>query len=188
MRGQRASMSRFFERLDRFDAAVESRYEPLRRNGPLNRVALTASEVGDFGVVWMVLAAIPALGGSGRSGRALIRMGGALAIESLIVNQGLKRVFNRSRPERSDTPDLAPVGAIRHPTTSSFPSGHSTSAATAAVLLSETLPVPAAALWAAAGVVASSRVHVKMHHASDVVGGVCVGLAMGLLFRRVVRV
>ncbi len=174
--------------IDSFDAAVEQRWERLRSSSTVERVALTASEVGDFGVVWMVVAALPAIGGSPRQGRALIRMGAALAFESLIVNQGLKRLFKRSRPQRDSLNPTADRSAIRHPSTSSFPSGHSTSAVTAAVLLTETSPIPAPILWAAAGVVASSRVHVRMHHASDVLGGVVVGLVMGSLFRRALRV
>lgn len=186
--------------VDTFDGLVDQQWERFRANPVMARVALTASEVGDFGVVWMLVAAVPALSGSPRHGRALIRMGAALAFESLIVNQGLKRLFKRSRPDR-DALESSVAGnadrqatrqadrhAIRHPSTSSFPSGHCTSAVTAAVLLSETSPIPAPVLWAAAGVVASSRVHVRMHHASDVIGGVGVGLAVGTLIRRFIRI
>lgn len=182
--------------VDTFDGLVDQQWERFRANPVMARVALTASEVGDFGVVWMLFAAVPALGGSPRHGRALIRLGAALAFESLIVNQGLKRLFKRSRPDRDalessvarNADRQANRHAIRRPSTSSFPSGHCTSAVTAAVLLSETSPIPAPVLWAAAGVVASSRVHVRMHHASDVIGGVGVGLAVGTLIRRFVRI
>jgi membrane-associated phospholipid phosphatase len=113
-----------------------------------------------------------------------MRMGIALALESLVVNQGIKRLFRRQRPDRDDQT----THAMRKPLTSSFPSGHATSAATAAVLLGETLPVPAPVVWGAAGVVAASRVHVRAHHASDVLGGVVVGLFCGRLLRRLIRV
>ena len=172
---------------DAFDTAVDARWEKFRHSKAARRFALTASELGDFGVVWMLLAAVPALSGSPRHARALVRMGAALACESFIVNQGLKRVFKRSRPPSQLAGEAAP-NALRQPSTSSFPSGHSTSAVTAAVLLSETSPIPAPLLWAAAGAVASSRVHVRMHHASDVVGGVGVGLIVGTLLRRFFRV
>ena len=36
-----------------------------------------------------------------------------------------------------------------------------------------------------AGLIAASRVHVRIHHASDVVGGIVVGTALGLLARHV---
>ena len=56
----------------------------------------------------------------------------------------------------------------------SFPSGHATSAVSAAMMLSEDdewwpLYVVLAAL------VASSRIYVKIHHASDVAGGLAIG-------------
>jgi undecaprenyl-diphosphatase len=37
-----------------------------------------------------------------------------------------------------------------------------------------------------AGLVAASRVYVRMHHASDVVAGIAFGLGLGLVARRVI--
>ena len=50
-----------------------------------------------------------------------------------------------------------------------------------------------AALWLAAALslgalVASSRVHVKIHHSSDVIGGALVGLAVGQVAKRIWKV
>jgi membrane-associated phospholipid phosphatase len=45
-----------------------------------------------------------------------------------------------------------------------------------------------APLWfAIAAVVASSRVFVRIHHASDVVGGAFVGLGLGAIAKRVLH-
>jgi undecaprenyl-diphosphatase len=170
--------------VDRFDAAVNRWLAQLPKNTVADRISYTASEVGDFGVVWMLIAGVFALSARPVHSRALIRLGGALAFESIVVNQGLKRLFERSRP----VVDQNAIHALRKPSTSSFPSGHSTSAITAAVLLSETLPIPRPLLWGAAGVVAGSRVHVNMHHPSDVVGGVAVGYVVGRLLKHYVRV
>ena len=60
------------------------------------------------------------------------------------------------------------------PLTSSFPSGHASAAFCAAGLLSEGSRLEPA-YYALAAVVAASRVHVKIHHASDVVAGAAVG-------------
>ena len=38
--------------------------------------------------------------------------------------------------------------------------------------------------FGAAAIVAASRVYVKIHHASDVIAGVAVGLALGRIGRR----
>jgi membrane-associated phospholipid phosphatase len=37
-------------------------------------------------------------------------------------------------------------------------------------------------------IVAASRVHVKIHHASDVIGGIALGIALGELARHLVPV
>jgi undecaprenyl-diphosphatase len=170
--------------VDRLDASIEKRWEPLRTNSALQRMSYTASELGDFGVLWMFVAAVPALGGSPRHGRALVRMGIALGVESLVVNQGLKRLFRRPRPER----DSNDRHSLRTPLTSSFPSGHATSAITAAMLLPESLPGPAGVIRIAAAAVAASRVQVRAHHGSDVIGGVIAGYFCGKLFRYLIRI
>ncbi len=163
--------------LDQFDSFVDQRWNALRGNRLADRVAYTASEVGDFGVIWMFIAALHALTGSPRHGRALFRMGLTLFFESIVVNQGLKRIFKRSRPPIAD----GRQHALRKPLTSSFPSGHTTSAVTAAILLGDSSPIPKPVLYGAAALVAGSRVHTAMHHPSDVVGGVVVGFVMARL-------
>jgi undecaprenyl-diphosphatase len=72
---------------------------------------------------------------------------------------------------------------MRRPITSSFPSGHATAAFTAASVLAHT--GRGDALWfALATVVAGSRVYVRMHHASDVIAGAVLGIALGRVARR----
>jgi len=43
------------------------------------------------------------------------------------------------------------------------------------------------AYYALATVVAASRIHVRVHHASDVVGGIILGVALGALAKRAWR-
>ena len=92
----------------------------------------------------------------------------------------LKSFFRRRRPGTVDFVHRLP---LRQPRTSSFPSGHATSAFSAAALLSEE-DVLWPLYYAIAAVVATSRVYVKMHHASDVVAGAALGAAMGHSARR----
>ena len=72
---------------------------------------------------------------------------------------------------------------FRQPITSSFPSGHATAAFCAATLLAEN-ERRAPVYYALATVVALSRIHTKIHHASDVVGGIVIGLVLGRVGRR----
>ncbi len=67
--------------------------------------------------------------------------------------------------------------------TSSFPSGHASAAFMAATLLSDRSRMKP--LWyGLASIVAASRIHVRIHYASDVAVGVGVGLALGRLVRK----
>ena len=102
-----------------------------------------------------------------------------LGAESLLVNQGLKRLFRRSRP---DMGSRTHPHKIRKPQTSSFPSGHASSAVLAASILSKGSKL-APAYKVLAALVATSRIHVRAHHASDVIAGA----AVGMIFTRLIN-
>jgi undecaprenyl-diphosphatase len=167
-------------RFARFDDRVDGAFDHVRGNPVADRVFYGASELGDFSLVWFILGALRGLR-SERDWRAAVRVGVGLAVESAFVNGVIKSFFRRRRPV---TPEgFVHVLPLRRPRTSSFPSGHATSAFSAAALLSED-----DALWplyyAIAAVVATSRVYVKMHHASDVVAGAALGALMGRAARK----
>lgn len=171
---------------DRFaglDQRVERLWEKHLRHRPMvDRVFYTASEVGDFGLIWLTVGAAQAAFGPPAKVPAALRLAGALAVESVVVNAGIKSLFRRDRPQWDQHRPLR----LRKPRTSSFPSGHATSAVTAALLLTERSTPFAPLYWAMASVVASSRVHVKIHHASDVLGGLVVGAVIGGAIRKLV--
>lgn len=171
----------FEERARAFDAHADSALELLRGNVVANRTFYAASALGDHGLLWHTIGAMRALGGDRQVAEAL-RLSAALAFESVLVNVGIKSMFRRTRPLHTA---IRPF-ALRRPMTSSFPSGHATSAFCAAVLLSKADPKLRPLWYATATVVASSRVHVRIHHASDVVVGAALGYALGHLVARVV--
>ena len=71
---------------------------------------------------------------------------------------------------------------VRTPSTSSFPSGHASSATFAAIILIWMTGFPLAILWIImAGIVALSRVVVRIHHLSDIVGGLITGAILGAI-------
>ncbi len=167
---------------DRFDQRFEQLWKPLRRSPVLDRVFYTASEVGDFGMIWLAIAAAQAAVGPAPKTRVALRLAAALAVESILVNGGVKSLFRRERPAWDQQRPIL----LRQPRTSSFPSGHSSSAITAAILLSDTSSGAAAPLyWFLAAIVATSRVHVKIHHGSDVVAGLAVGALYGSVVKAV---
>jgi undecaprenyl-diphosphatase len=168
-------------RIAAFDTRVDRAFDRLRGNPASDRLFYAASELGDFSLIWLIIGATRGLRPSDRDWHAAMRVGGGLLVESVLVNGIIKSFFRRSRPswERERPRPL------RRPRTSSFPSGHASSAFTAAGLLAED-----DALWplyyAIAVVVASSRVYVKVHHASDIVVGAAIGLALGRIGRKLV--
>jgi undecaprenyl-diphosphatase len=166
------------EMVTRFDKRVDEIFDRWRgRRGP-DRVFYTASALGDHALIWLLLGALRGLR-SEHDARAAVRLGVGMGLESALVNLGIKSLFRRARPVL----EVERPFHLRKPLTSSFPSGHATSAFTAAGLLAEDDD-----LWplyyAVAFVVAWSRVHVRIHHASDVVAGTAIGVLLGHLGRR----
>lgn len=163
------------------DARVDAVFGPLRGNRIADRVFYTATALGDFGLLWLVLGLVRVLRGRPGDTRAGLRSITATGIESVVVNIGVKSLFRRRRPRPMEAHPLP----FRQPITSSFPSGHATAAFCAATLLAEN-EERAPAYYALATVVALSRIHTKIHHASDVVGGIAIGLVLGQVARRIV--
>ena len=165
----------------RLDDAADTWFEDhLRGRRLADALMYGASAAGDHGLLWLALAGLQAA--RRRDGdwkRPLVRATAGLALESILVNGPVKWLFRRTRPVN----DLPRPRHLRQPRTSSFPSGHATAAFFGAALLRDDDP-----LWplyyAIAVVVAASRVHVKIHHASDVIGGILIGAALGELARK----
>jgi membrane-associated phospholipid phosphatase len=163
----------------RFDAAVDEWFETIRGNPAVDRVATTASRLGDWSTIWHAAGLVRALAG-GRL-RESIALDIGLAAESLIVNQGVKRLFRRERPTEAGDDRYD----VRRPSTSAFPSGHASAAAFAAVTLIRWSRRRTSPLWLTmAVVVGASRAVVRIHHASDVVGGAVTGAALARLLAR----
>jgi len=162
------------------DDTVDDWWEQWRGQPVLDRVFFTATNAGEFSALWHGMGLARALRG-GWSWRTAVRFSAAIGLESLIVNQGIKRLFGRGRP--STAADNDSELHLRQPITSSFPSGHASAAFCAAAMLAPTSRVPLVVRGIAA-TVATSRIHVRLHHASDVTGGALTGALLGRVFRR----
>jgi undecaprenyl-diphosphatase len=166
--------------VDRFDDAVDATWgRAFRGHALADRVFYLASELGDFSVIWLILAAVDGLR-SDEDADASIRLSLLLLAESIVVNQGIKRVVGRPRPQVVEPRPHH----VRRPMTSSFPSGHASSAAFAAATFSQRHPRRAPLYYGLAAIVATSRVHVQVHHASDVIAGAAIGTAFARLAAR----
>jgi undecaprenyl-diphosphatase len=164
----------------RIDDAFDRALDKVRGNVVADRMFYGLSQAFNFSAGWHLINLVR-LAASPRRKREALRLAICLGIESLLVNQGVKRLFRRGRPSfDGDHPH-----SLRQPSTSSFPSGHATSAFLAATLLGSGASRRVRWTWSAlAALVSLSRPYVRVHHASDIVGGALIGRLLGRLARR----
>lgn len=151
------------------------------RNPALDGVFYPLSSAADHSLLWLATAGVREALGKARPGTT-VRLAAVLGVESAVTNLALKGLFGRIRPVLDPAPTGALPWGLRRPITSAFPSGHATAGFTAAMFLSRADPGPP--WYLLAGLVGFSRVYVRLHHTSDVVGGAVLGLAFGLAARR----
>lgn len=164
--------------IDRVDETVDAWWERSLRGKPaLDRLMYSASEAANHSRLWHALGI--AQSALRRHPRPAAELSIALLVEAALVNGVIKTAFRRRRPVSGGPRPHA----LRQPLTSSFPSGHASAAMVAAALLSRRSRW-APAYYALAMVVAASRIHVRIHHASDVAAGIGIGALVGAIARR----
>jgi undecaprenyl-diphosphatase len=137
---------------------------------PLTAVMRAFTVAGTAGALWGFLAAGAFLLTGLEPSHLLIPWVAVAA--SWTVAEGAKYLFDRARPFIWDT-EIAPL--IKTPSSSSFPSGHSATAAAGALTLSVLYPPLAPALVLAGALVVLSRVYLGVHFPFDVLAGVAIG-------------
>lgn len=120
---------------------------------------------------------LPFGGPTQRLGLAIL-MANALSHAAVQV---LKRTVVRARPC-----DVSghPLAVVDLPDPFSFPSGHAAAATAVAVTLTLAEPILAPLALPVAGLVAYSRVRLRVHHVSDVLAGAALGLGGALAAAR----
>ena len=145
---------------------------------PLDIALRAITTAANHGVLWFGVAGVAAALGR-RPRRGAIRGIASLGAASLLSNSVVKPLVGRRRPDAARTDAARRIGRV--PWTSSFPSGHSASAAAFATGLALEFPPAGLVVAPLAAAVAYSRVHVGVHYPSDVVTGAGIGVAAALV-------
>ena len=162
-------------RLERFDCALFAAV--ARSHVPwLDRTLPPLSRSANNSKLWTTIACALAAGAGRRGQRAALRGVGSIALTSLLVNQGVKRIVRRPRPALRDVPVVRRVPVA--PLTTSFPSGHAASAAAFATGVAAELAPAAVPLGVLAAAVGGSRTYVGVHYPLDVLVGGAVGVGV----------
>ncbi|MDP8950922.1 MAG: phosphatase PAP2 family protein [Actinomycetota bacterium] len=156
--------------LDRalFRAIFRFKWAPLT---PLMRAFTIA---GKAGALWGVISALAFLVTGLEASYNLFVPWVAVAA-SWTVAEGAKHLFDRARPFIYDT-EIFPL--VKTPSSSSFPSGHSATAAAGTLTLSVVYPSFAPALVLSGLLVALSRIYLGVHYPFDVLAGGLIGTAI----------
>ncbi|MBS1839126.1 MAG: phosphatase PAP2 family protein [Actinobacteria bacterium] len=162
-----------------FDDRVDALAARLRGNRIADRAMYGLSQAANHSLLWHGINLLDAAVGGPTHRRRAVRRSIVLAVDQAVVNGPVKMRFHRARPGHV----VEHPHDLRRPVTSSFPSGHASAGACAATQLSRDLGV-APLWWGLAAAVGWSRIHVGVHHASDVVGGAAIGAALARLGER----
>ncbi|MGW4424283.1 phosphatase PAP2 family protein [Streptosporangium sp. NPDC004631] len=172
---------RLMSRLGRMDRRLFAAVADARLAG-VERLLPALSRAADNSLLWAGLAAACAVSGRRPLRRAATRGLLAVSLASPLVNLVGKQIFRRSRPSSEGLPLTR---LIKVPSSASFPSGHSASAAAFATAVAMEAPLAVTApVTLLAAAVCFSRVYTGVHYPGDVLAGATVGVATGLLTRR----
>ena len=173
--------ARVLTRLDRLDLALYRRAASADVPG-LDRVLPRLTSSANHGGLWFATSAALALSGGVRR-RAALRGLLSLGLASATANIPAKLSARRARPVINPVP--VPRQLLRQPSSTSFPSGHSASAAAFAVGVALEQPALALPIGVLAAGVAYGRVHTGVHYPGDVLAGLALGAGAAYALTRV---
>lgn len=169
-----------FQPIDDF---VDEAWEHIRAIPGADAVFYGVSEAANFSKIWHALGIAQAI--VHRDPKRALMTSAALGIEASLVNGPIKSLFERDRPDV--TMEERPKN-LRQPKTSSFPSGHASAATVATAFLTPGMGRTGKFMVRGlAAVVSTSRIHVQIHHATDVAAGAATGWVLARAIRPVLQ-
>lgn len=169
--------------LNLFEANIVLWIQENLRVGFLNPVMQGITHLGDGGIFWIILSVLLLLFKKTRKVGLCCAL--ALIFDLLVVNIAIKPLVARIRPYAI----LNEITILTHqPGDHSFPSGHSAGSFACAWAFFRAYKkkwgVPALVL---ASLVSLSRLYVGVHYPTDVIAGICIGIAMAELAMLICR-
>jgi undecaprenyl-diphosphatase len=142
----------------------------------VDRLMIFITSLGNSSLVWLSTALILVLSQKNRKWGIILTL--ALIFELLLCDGILKPLVARERPFTRLTgyPEL-----IRAPLSYSFPSGHTMSSFTAAVILFARERKSGSIFLILAALIGFSRLYLFVHYPTDVLGGIVLGIALALM-------
>lgn len=137
----------------------------------LDKIMPALSIAASFSRLWLAIAALLAVFAGTKGRKTAVEGMAAIGVTSFLANVVLKGLTDRPRP----TNPVPEERELKKPDSSSFPSGHTASAAAFSGVVDRAYP----ALWipinTLAGAVGFSRVYTGVHYPGDVLGGWILG-------------
>jgi undecaprenyl-diphosphatase len=138
----------------------------------LDWVMLALTNVGRGGAVWGVAAIVRAVVHR-RLAMAACQVVIAITLAWTIPEAVLKPLTARPRPFTIST--AIPVVHHEHPKSSSFPSGHASTAVAGAYALGASWPAARPVCWLLAALIIFSRAYLGVHYPTDLIAGALLG-------------
>ncbi len=169
------------ETLDRLREVDEAAFQAVAgwRSPVLDSAIPILSQSANNAVLWMGTASLIAILGGRRGRRIAAEALVAVGVTSAVANLAAKNLVRRTRPASS-----VPIGRrLEKPDSSSFPSGHTASAAAFSSVVGGEIGAMYLPINIAAGAVGFSRVYTGVHYPGDVLAGWVLGRLVGRTVR-----
>ena len=163
-----------FDTMYNLDIQILNSIYGLSGNALVDIVIVAISRMGNYGVVWIIIALCLSLNKKTR--KVSVMIGVVLIISTFLCNGVLKILIGRPRPYVM----LGIKILITDPIGDSFPSGHSTSSFAVAGILAMNLKIYGKWFLILAGAIAFSRIYLYVHYPTDVLAGVLLGSACAI--------
>ena len=166
---------------DAVDADIFLRVNHLPHSRGLNALFYGITMAYKGGAAWYLTMLYAGLRNRRQAGAIVRDVAIPMVISSSLVEYPIKSYFRRRRPFITIIQAMV-IG--KKPAGWSFPSGHSAAAFAGAWLLSKKYPRWSPVTYAAAGLVAFSRIYLGDHYPGDVLSGSLAGVLFAIAFHR----